>query len=529
MSYNLKKQNTVLFAFAFIAMLTMNNPGFAEENKVPENIQDQTTEDADMLDDDLFGLNEPEVNEETSAADSEQQASSDTGENTVADEAPKDDAFPQATEQEETTDDDLDLPEQQNEEKPAESDVSAENTPAPAENAADTEENAPATQENPDAVAEEAIPLTEAPKSPFEKFGNSILSKVDNSLFNQMSEIEKQTTILNLEFKREEIKNRIEALKMQRLKAQQEEEARRKAEEQRIKEQEAERQIRIAEAEEKLKQQEIELEKVRQARVLNEYMNEMLVMNQKWIEKNAELQKQIQDLRVERKNLISDFESKLADIQKANAVNIKKAETAKTTHERVVASFTQQIGTLRKTLSDNEALIQQMKSGGNSANPFGEGSDIDENAVDMSDEYAIMDITGKGNNIVAKIVSKDGTTFIVHKGSMLKGGEVVTAITDNYVAFNNKGVKSYLYTGGTVREYEPAVSFNDADKTPEVARGVRNNTVIRNVRGVGNTNTQAKKTRSSAVVKDTSESSSSSSSKGQNSGAVSLGQGMFMR
>ena len=49
-----------------------------------------------------------------------------------------------------------------------------------------------ATSDNDEEIA------IEAPKSPFENFGNAILSKVDNSLFNQMSNIEKQTTILNL-------------------------------------------------------------------------------------------------------------------------------------------------------------------------------------------------------------------------------------------------------------------------------------------------------------------------------------------
>ena len=72
----------------------------------------------------------------------------------------------------------------------------------------------------------------------------------------------------------------------------------------------------------------------------------------------------------------------------------------------------------------------------------------------------------KGDDVIAKIVSRDGTTFNVHKGSMLKNGEVVTSITDHYISFENDGVQSYLYTGGTVMEYEPLVTFNGSDKTP---------------------------------------------------------------
>lgn len=508
MSYNLKKQNNIMFTAAFIAMLAVNCPCFAEETAAQENSQPQPAEavsaeeTSEALNDDLFGLDESEDKTKDTATetDTEQQPE----ENTAGAE----------------------------ENAATAADSAAGNEPAP-ENQDGTAGELPAdTAAAPDAAAQpaadaagEEIPLTDAPKSPFEKFGNTILSKVDNTLFNQMSEIEKQTTILNLEFKREEVKSRIEALRMQRLKAQQEEEARKREEEQRIKEQEAERQIRIAEAEAKAKQKEIELEKVRQQKVLNEYMNEMLKMNQKWIEKNAELQKKVETLRNERKSLISDFETKLSEVKKANAANMKKAENAKVTHERIIASFTQQLDVLRKTISDNETMINQLKNRGSADNPFADGADIDENAVDMSDEYAIMDITGKGNTIVAKIVSKDGTTFIVHKGSMLKGGEIVTAITDTYVAFNNKGVKSYLYTGGTVREYEPAVSFNNADKTPEVARGVRNSTVIRNVRGVGNTAAKTKKTSTSAPA----EAPAESQPKIIKSGAVSLGQSMFMR
>ena len=147
-----------------------------------------------------------------------------------------------------------------------------------------------------------------------------------------------------------------------------------------------------------------------------------------------------------------------------------------------------------------------------------------------------MDITGKGKDIIAKIVSKDGTTFIVHKGSMLKGGEVVMAITNNYVAFDNKGVKSYLYTGGTVREYEPETSFNGADKTPVAGKEVvNNNAAVRNVRGA------SVDTKAAAGNKTPQPSAPAASSKtnpqpvkrtvrtGSPANVSSLGQGMFVK
>ena len=65
------------------------------------------------------------------------------------------------------------------------------------------------------------VPLTDAdlPKdiqykvNPMENLGNSVLSQMDSDLFTQMSEIEKSTTLLTLELRREKIRNEIEAQK----------------------------------------------------------------------------------------------------------------------------------------------------------------------------------------------------------------------------------------------------------------------------------------------------------------------------
>lgn len=332
---------------------------------------------------------------------------------------------------------------------------------------------------------DEVIPVTEAPKSPFESFGNAILAKVDSDLFNQMSNIEKQTTLLNLELKREELKNKVEALKAARKRAKEEEDERRRAIEEKRKDREAERQAKIIAAQERLRQREIELEKVRQARVLNAYMNEMLLINQQWVEKNASLQSRIIELEKERIDLIKDFEDKTANVYREIFAVKKRAESAVATHERVVTSLNAQITQLRRSVIENEDRYKKLKDG-NAANPFAASpglNGIDEDAIDMSKEYAIMDITGKGENIVAKIVNSEGTTFIVHKGSMLKGGEVVTAITDNYIAFDNKGIKSYLYTGGSVMEFEPTVSFNDSEKMPEETEKMSIKSDVHNVLG----------------------------------------------
>ena len=521
MSYNLKNKSIAAIV-VFAALLSANQSCYAQAAPAEAEAEAAAPQTSDAnAETDLFGLDETPAevkneNTENNAADLQTEQNSET----TAETAPTAEVNPEVSTENNTA-----------------ADVPAADTPAADTPAADAQPQT--TEENTQQNNEEDV-VAEAPKSPFESFGNTILSKVDNSLFNQMADIEKQTTLLNLEYKREEVKNRIEALRAQRLKAQEELANNKKLEEARLKDEEMQRKLKEIDANEKLKEAEIKLEQTRQAKVLNDYMNEMLVTNQKWVEKNTSLQAQVAEMREERKNLINDFENKIAALRRESASILQKAENAKSAFDRMSASYKSQINSLKKSLLENEDTIKNLRSG-NSANPFADlsAAGIDENAIDMSDEYAIMDITGKGKEIVAKIVSKDGTTFIIHQGSMLKGGEVVTAITDNYVAFDNKGVKSYLYTGGTVREYEPESSFNGADKTPVASKGVvnNNNSVVRNVRGApvpattsGATPAAADTTVAKApAAAPKAKTSKSSSSNDFNGGIPSLGEGMFVK
>ncbi len=379
---------------------------------------------------------------------------------------------------------------------------------------------------------EEAIPEAEAPKSPFESFGNAILSKVDNDLFNQMSNIEKQNTLLNLELKREELKNKVASLRMQRIKAKEEAELARRREEEKIKDQEAERQAILLKEQEILKQKEIELEKVRQGKVLHEYMNEMLKMNQQWISKNTELLNRIHELEEDRKALIKNFDDQVAQVQHNAIILQKKAEAAVANHTRIVASLNAHINGLKRVISEGEEKLNKLKESSMN-NPFAAAAvmaGMGEGAIDMSQEYAIMDITGKGDDIVAKIVNKDGTTFIVHKGSMLKGGEVVTAITDHYVAFENNGVRSFIYTGGTVLDFEPTVAFNNADKLPEETDKVSTPTSTKYVLGSASTNSvKAPASTPTPAASSPNARVSRASARSKAGRSASFGSGMFVQ
>ncbi len=406
--------------------------------------------------------------------------------------------------------------------------------------AANSDPNAAPAAEGETGKEGENIPNAEAPKSPLENFGNAILSKVDNNLFNKMSTIEKQTTLLRLEYKREELKNKVAALRTARLRAMEEEIERRRAYEEKLKNAEAERQAKILEEQRKLKEREMELEKLRQAKVLNEYMNEMLMMNQKWVEENAKLQNRIHELEEERVQLIENFKQKMVDLDEVVNKTYEHVVLVVREHFITVNALRSKISDLEKIIADKEAQIKALKAA--AENPFGEEDEGPSQAdIDLSNEYAILDITGQGDEIVAKLVNSEDKTFVIHKGSMLKNGEVVTAITDTYIAFENRGVKSYLYTTGSIREYEPKASFNgnSEDFFPQSNNGAAVvPPVVKNPSQAPKAKANPDATPKAAPAK-TSSAAKPVNSKGSSSGSTSSGRrrapalsgtsGMFMR
>ena len=534
MSYNMKNKIVVMFAVAFClsAVMAGNVKAQAVEatDAAPEVVANQPempVENAQELptpsEDDPFGLDDSMGATEEVSADIE--SPQNINENNAR--------MP-------------DIRERKMVEKEAPAPEEANNGfPAP-EGIPDVDLDTMASDINADAGLADVSIDPSAPKSPFEKYGNTILSRVDNELFNQMSEIEKQTTLLNLELKREEVKNRIDALKAQRERARQEELNLEAEREKKARDEELQRQKALLQEQMKLKEKEMELEKIRQAKILNEYMNETLIANQQWVEANGKLTAQVKELQEERKKLIAEIENKLDGVNKRTAVSVQAAEETRVAYERKISNFNKQIEGLKQIINEKENALQNMNAGAD--NPFATGEMIDQDAVDMSKEYAIMDITGKGDNIVAKIVSQDGTTFIIRKGSVLKGGEVVVNITDKVITFDNHGAKSYLYTGGTVMQYEPTEAFNNATKTPNEAVGVVNTApAIRNVRGAQNNNTaganlknevnKAVNNSSSASVNKTSSVSTNSTTNkantnnqsSSNKGIASFSQGMMVK
>lgn len=306
-------------------------------------------------------------------------------------------------------------------------------------------------------------------------FGNSRdeiqpVTAVSGDLFQQMSDIEKRTALLNLELKRERLQNEIEAVKNQRQQAIEQEKE--KAEQQRLKslEFEKEQERKVLQEQEKLRELDIKFETLRQEKLLGAYKNKMLEENQKWIEHNAAFYRQIADLRKSKRDLTEATKKKLEDIKK-EALNAREAhETKIKFFQREIKDQQAQIGVLRNRIETMEAEREEMRRnpfadpetakaiaaagfsqgtpGTVAADPaLGSNSSSVEEPVetDFSKLYAVTEIRGQGGELIAKMVNKNGTAFYVKKGTVLQTGHTVGDITLTYVSAERGGEKKYLY------------------------------------------------------------------------------------
>lgn len=333
---------------------------------------------------------------------------------------------------------------------------------------------APAPVVQPKAPEIKAVPAAPKAEKKGGLFGDSSEPAViSNDLFQQMSEIEKKTALMNLELKRERLQNEIDAVKNVRLQAIQQEQE--KAEQQRLKsiEFEKEQERKVLQEQEKLRELDIKFETLRQEKLLNAYKNQMLEENQKWIEHNADFYKQIADLRQSKKDMTEETKKKLEEVQ-------KEALAAKAAHQAKIEGFRReirdqqaQIGVLRNRIETMEKEREEARRNpfadpetaaaitaagfiqapaGNLANnatdvaPGSNSSAEEEPAeTDLSKLYAVTEIRGQGGELIAKLINKNGTAFYVKKGTVLQSGHVVGDITLTYVTAEKGGEKKYLY------------------------------------------------------------------------------------
>ena len=278
--------------------------------------------------------------------------------------------------------------------------------------------------------------------------GDNILEKFDDNLFSKMSDIEKQSALLSLELRREKIKNEIAAIQAQRKKAEAEEIAAAEERAQKKKEWEAKQAQKEFEMRQKENELKIQMERLRQERIVKDYKEQMLKDKQKWIENTQKIYQEMAEIEDDRAYLLNDFKRKLNNLRSVAASIVTEAENAKVRHEQDVNTLKTQVSILKARLEAAQRI--QKKD-----NPFAQLPA--EKQVLLSDIYAVMEIVGKGNSLVAKLINKNGDHFLVQTGTVLQSGHVVDEITETYVRGDLNGVKDYLYfSAGGILQSEPA-------------------------------------------------------------------------
>ena len=289
----------------------------------------------------------------------------------------------------------------------------------------------------------------------------NISSTISNELFTRMSDLEKQTTLLNLELKKERVANEIAAVKAQRQRAQEEEDAKREQKERERIEWQNEQDRLMVEEQRKLKETEIAMEKLRQEKVVKAYKETMLASTQKWIKKNSEIYAEMAKKDKELKDLIADYKNKLSVIQQKAEETKTKAEAARINHDKKVANLESQISILKTRL---EAEIEKAKrakiSKSSKKNPFagsgGVSGSVAPEKVKLSREYAIMEISGQGEDLTAKLINEDGDVFMAKVGTTLRNGYTIDEITQTFLGAVKDNDKDYLYfSAGGVLDHEP--------------------------------------------------------------------------
>jgi hypothetical protein len=338
-------------------------------------------------------------------------------------------------------------------------------------------------------IAEEDLPQDIQYKTdPIENLGNSILSQLDNDLFKQMSDIEKSTTLLTLELRREKLRNEIEAQKAIRQKAADDIE-KQKAEE-KLKEFERKKQIEANVFKEKqaLLSQEKIFEVLKQRKLLNAYMNQMLLEKQSWLKEKEVLYGQLEEKEKEKQELIRVFKEKVDSLLEVSAKNMQLAEAAKKNFERIIKGLKARNEQLKKRIEADAKIIksaqaslylksqavEELKNKAQTIKQSGENiqnnqttqsvtqkgsapSEEVEEQVKLNNQYAILGIIGRGDNMSVEVIDIKGQPISLKVGSSLPTGHVVSEIGSDYAKFSRDGEEEYLYIGRSIEGITPSI------------------------------------------------------------------------
>lgn len=312
-------------------------------------------------------------------------------------------------------------------------------------------QNIPAPQ--PKASAPISAPISIP--APASSLDSHIVEDIDDNVFNQMSNLEKETAILNLELRKEQVKSSIEALRSVQEKARQEENAKMEAERRKTIEWEKEQERKVLVEKQKLKNLELLYERARQEKLLNAYKNKMLEERQAFIKSKADIYNEIAELRKDRQKLVNDFKGRFIQLTKLADQATNDAIRVRDNYAKTISDLQTQISILRARLEASE-----------NANPFaengnGEGGNAEngvqeEQSNKLSDLYAIMEVRGKGENLAAKLINDSGIPFMVKVGTVLQTGHIIDEINTTYIRADKEGNKEYLYfSAGGILDKEP--------------------------------------------------------------------------
>ena len=326
--------------------------------------------------------------------------------------------------------------------------------------------NMPNTTAAPAAAVPAALPV-QAPATPQAPAANTGTPIMADKL---MSTPGAGVGILDLELRREKIRNEIEAIKNQRKQAVVEEQEKKEAQRREKLEWEKEQEQKVLQEQQKLRELDIQFENARQEKLLNAYKNQMLAENQKWIDHNAGLYKQIEDVKKEKQAIYDDTKKKFEEITSSARNAALTVREVRAAHKKEVEDLQTQISILKARI---EAQEQEMAR----QNPFAEGEaeqqpqvTADKDSVTLADMklanmYAVMEIRGQGGELIAKLINQDGMPFYVKKGTTLQSGHQVDEITSTYVRAERNGLKDYLYfaAGGILPLEQPASTLLPKD------------------------------------------------------------------
>lgn len=197
----------------------------------------------------------------------------------------------------------------------------------------------------------------------------------------------------------------------------------------------------------------------------------MLGTTQKWIKTNAAVYAQMAKKDAEIRQILDDNTKKM-NILKQKADDLKsKAEAARIAHDKKVANLESQISILKTRLeaeiesSKKKIAAAKAESKSGRKNPFATASGIDlttplsPEKVKLSNEYAIMEITGQGEELAAKLINTEGDVFMAKVGTTLRNGFTIDEITQTYLSAVKDNAKDVLYfSAGGILDREPIPS-----------------------------------------------------------------------